>query len=120
MGDHLQNLSLYSKEWSEITMKIAEKGMRDADEVGAASFDFLMYSGYVTLGYFWAKMAVTAQNILNGDHTATSSDLQPAFLEAKINNAQFYFDRILPRALSHKAILLSGKDSLMAQSYGTN
>jgi len=120
MGDHLQNLSLYSKEWSEITMKIAEKSMRDADEVGAASFDFLMYSGYVTLGYFWAKMAVTAQSILHGDRTATSSDLQPAFLEAKINNAQFYFDRILPRALSHKAILLSGKDSLMAQSYGTN
>jgi len=94
-------------------MKIAEKGMRDADEVGAASYDFLMYSGYVTLGYFWLKMAITAQDILDGNRQSTHCN-QPEFLEVKINNARFYFDRILPRALSHKVIMLSGKDSLMA------
>jgi len=113
MSQQLATLSHYSKEWPDLTMKIAEKGMRDADEVGAASYDFLMYSGYVTLGYFWLKMAITAQDILDGNRQSTHCN-QPEFLEVKINNARFYFDRILPRALSHKVIMLSGKDSLMA------
>ncbi len=114
MQKHLQSLSVLSKEWPELTMKIATKSMQDADEVGAASYDFLMYSGYVTLAYFWAKMAVTAQDILDGKVQAKTDDLQRDFLEAKINNAKFYFERVLPRAQAHKIIMMSDKDSLMA------
>jgi hypothetical protein len=28
--------------------------MKDREEVGAASVDYLMYSGYACLAYFWA------------------------------------------------------------------
>ncbi len=114
MKKHLQALSVFSKEWPELTMQIGKKSMLDADEVGAASYDFLMYSGYVTLAYFWAKMAVTAQDILDGKVQAKSDDLQRDFLEAKVNNAKFYFERVLPRAHGHKIIMMSEKDSLMA------
>ncbi|WP_237758336.1 acyl-CoA dehydrogenase C-terminal domain-containing protein, partial [Pseudomonas aeruginosa] len=31
--------------------------MKDREEVGAASVDYLMYSGYACLAYFWADMA---------------------------------------------------------------
>ncbi|OUS29009.1 acyl-CoA dehydrogenase [Gammaproteobacteria bacterium 45_16_T64] len=116
MAPYLSVLSRYSKEWPDLTMKIASKGMRDADEVGAASFDFLMYSGYVTLGYFWAKMAVTAQDILDGKREAIDATINQDFLQAKVNHAQFYFDRILPRALSHKAMMLTGKNSMMSST----
>jgi len=113
LSSYVASLSSFSKEWPELTMKIGSKAMKDPDEVGAASFDFLMYSGYVTLAYFWLKMAATAQEILNGQRDSISGKIDRGFLEAKVMNAKFYFDRILPRALSHKAIMLAGKDNLM-------
>jgi len=114
LSDCISILSAYSKEWPEITMNIGGKAMHDRDEVGAASFDYLMYSGYVTLAYFWAKMACTAQDILDGKKESVSSEVNKDFLEAKVNNAKFYFERILPRALGHKAMMQAGKGSLMA------
>ena len=62
----------------------------DPDELGAASVDFLMYSGYVTLAHFWARMALEAQRQSDG-----AAD---AFLDGKLATARFYFSRILPRA----------------------
>ena len=41
-------------------MKIGEAAMENPDAAGAAAVDYLMYSGYVTLAYFWARMAVIA------------------------------------------------------------
>ena len=35
--------------------------MANPDNAGAGAVDYLMYSGYVTLAYFWARMAVLAQ-----------------------------------------------------------
>ena len=63
-----------------------------------------MYSGYVALGYMWARMAAVA---LEGDP-------DDAFLKAKVQTAQFYFQRILPRTESHKLSMLNGADTLMA------
>ena len=111
--DLLNVLAKYSKEWPELTMKIGGKAMKNPDEAGAASFDYLMYSGYVTLAYFWAKMAITAQALLDGDITPQDGELDKDFLEAKVLNARFYFERILPRALGHKSSMLAGMDSTM-------
>ena len=111
--DLLNVLAKYSKEWPELTMKIGGKAMKNPDEAGAASFDFLMYSGYVTLAYFWAKMAITAQALLDGDIQPQDGNLDGEFLEAKVLNARFYFERILPRALGHKSSMLAGMSSLM-------
>ena len=45
-------------------MEIGEAAMENPDEAGAAAVDYLMYSGYVTLAYFWARMAVIARRRL--------------------------------------------------------
>ena len=87
--------------------------MKNPDEAGAASFDYLMYSGYVSLAYFWAKMALVAQSILDDKREAKSDAISTVFLEAKIKNAQFYFDRVLPRAEAHKLAMMAGADSMM-------
>lgn len=101
------SLAELNKEWGELTMTIGEKAMEDAEEIGAASVDFLMYSGYIILGHLWAKMAgVAQQKIAEG-----STD--PVY-KAKIITAQFYFERILPRTASHKAGMLAGAYSTMA------
>ena len=82
--------------------------MSNADEIGGASVDYLMFAGYVTLAYFWAQMASVAQGKLK------ESDDDKAFYETKIQTATFYFQRILPRAQGHAACIDGGVDSMMA------
>ncbi len=106
-ADFIKVLKAYKNEWLGISMQIGEAAMQNPDEAGAAAVDYLMYSGYVTLAYFWARMAVLArQKIAAGEGDAS-------FYEAKLLTAKFYFDRLLPRTLSHKQVMLSGADNLM-------
>ncbi len=101
-------LSDANKKWGELTMQVATAAMENPDEVGAASVDYLMFSGYVTLAYLWAKAASTAQAALD----AGTTDI--AFYEAKLKTADFYFARILPRIETLATTMTSGADNLMA------
>jgi alkylation response protein AidB-like acyl-CoA dehydrogenase len=107
MKPFVEPLAALNKEWGDLTMKIGMKAMKNKDDVGAASVDYLMYAGYVAVAFMWAKMAKAAQ-----DHLA-NSDSERAFYEAKITTANFYYQRILPRTLSLKETMLSGADNLM-------
>jgi hypothetical protein len=109
---YMQPLSRYKDEWLEMSLQVGEKAMQNPDEAGAAAVDYLMYSGYVTLAWFWARMAVIAREKL--DAMADGEAGEKAFYEAKIMTADFYFARLLPRAQSHREALLSGADNLMA------
>jgi alkylation response protein AidB-like acyl-CoA dehydrogenase len=60
-AEFIEPLKAAKDEWLELSMKIGERAMENADEAGAAAVDYLMYSGYVTLAYFWARMAIVAQ-----------------------------------------------------------
>ncbi|WOJ92656.1 acyl-CoA dehydrogenase C-terminal domain-containing protein [Congregibacter variabilis] len=100
-------LTKYKDEWLTMSLEVGGKAMENPDEAGAASVDYLMYSGYVALAYFWAQMAVVAhKKIAEGEGDT-------AFYEAKLMTARFYFQRILPRTMSHKESLLSGAENLM-------
>ena len=101
-------LQAYKDEWLEMSMKLGEASLKNADEAGAASVDYIMYSGYVTLAFFWARMAVLARQKI------AAADGDASFYEAKLMTARFYFDRLLPRTLSHKQALSTGADNLMA------
>ena len=46
--------------WRINTLRIAFKAAKDRDMVGSASVDYLMYSGYIVMAYFWAQMADAA------------------------------------------------------------
>jgi hypothetical protein len=102
----IEPLAALNKEWGEVTMKVGEKAMENADEVGAASVDFLMYSGYIVLGYMWLQMAAVAQEKID------QGDTDPIYT-GKIKTAQFYFQRLLPRTATHKAAMLAGADTVM-------
>ena len=71
-----------------------------------------MYSGYVTLAYFWAKIADAASRAIKAGAGKLSSE-EKAYYQSKIKTARFYYKRILPRAKCHKEIMLSGSKSLM-------
>jgi len=91
-------------EWQQLTTTIATRASGDPEEVGAAAYDYLFYSGYVALAYWWARSVAAA----------TASHASAAFRESKLETARFYFARILPRTLAHKAAIDSGAAALMA------
>jgi len=101
-------LAKHIKEWGELAMKIGGATMKNPDEMGAASVDFLMYSGYVVLAYYWAQAAVVADKALQAGTT------EQDFYKAKITTAKFYFQRLLPKTRGHVATMNTGADNLMA------
>jgi len=100
-------LKAIKDEWLGLSLQIGEGAVSNPDEAGAAAVDYLMYSGYVTLAYFWARMATVARARIAQAEGDTS------FYEAKLMTARFYFDRLLPRTESLKKTMLAGADSLM-------
>ena len=104
----IKPLAALNKEWGDMTMQIGMKAMQDREEVGGAAYDFLMYSGYMCLAYFWADMARVAQEALDAGTTEES------FYTAKVQTATFFYQRLLPRAQMHKACIESGVGNLLA------
>jgi alkylation response protein AidB-like acyl-CoA dehydrogenase len=104
----VNQLSKYSKEWGDLVTKVGGSAMQNPDEMGAASVDFLMYSGYVVLAYFWAQAAVTAHEALK------TNEADKDFYLAKIKTARFFFERMLPKTRGYVATMNSGAENLMA------
>lgn len=107
MAEFTRELAKHNKAWGDLTMHIGLTAMENPEEVGAAAVDYLMYSGYITLAYFWALAAQKAQEQLQG-----ACD-DPSFYQAKIKTARFYYQRILPRTLNHEAAIRSGVNNLL-------
>jgi alkylation response protein AidB-like acyl-CoA dehydrogenase len=108
LAEFIGPLRLHVLEWHQLVQEILNKAIKNPDEAGAASYDFLSYSGYVCYAYFFARMAVVAQAAL----AAGSSE--KAFYEAKLTTARFYFKRILPRTRTLKDTMLSGSEDMMS------
>ena len=106
-AEFVKPLQTHAQEWLELSMKLGEQAMANPDNAGAGAVDYLMYSGYVTLAYFWARMAVLAQQKI----AAAEGDV--SFYEAKVMTARFYYERLLPRTESLKVTMLAGADNLM-------
>ncbi len=108
LAEFVAPLAKLNAEWGELTMGIGMKAMNDREEVGAASVDYLMYSGYVALGYLFARAAKQAKA------TLAAGTQETAFYEAKVHTARFYFQRLLPRTRAHAQMIQAGAGSLMA------
>ena len=107
MAQFVNPLAQLNKEWGDVTMRIGMKAMANYDEAGAAAVDYMMYSGYVTLAYLWALMAQTAQQKL------AAGEGDAAFYKSKVQAAQFYFKKILPRTRTHVEVIDGGAETLM-------
>ncbi|MGJ8685987.1 MAG: acyl-CoA dehydrogenase C-terminal domain-containing protein [Spongiibacteraceae bacterium] len=101
-------LIAYTMRWNWQTLKMVARASQNRDAVGAASNDFLMYGGYLSMAYYWSMMAeVAAEKLDNNDGDAD-------FYKAKLETAEFYFSRLLPRAKGFAATMDSSTDSVMA------
>ena len=102
-----RSLVEHKNEWTELTYTIGERALHNPDEAGAASVDYLMYSGYVTLAYLWARAAARAQQAME------QNPEEQAFYQAKLHTADFYYARVLPRTRSLVQFINSGAANLM-------
>ncbi|MFX7359024.1 acyl-CoA dehydrogenase C-terminal domain-containing protein, partial [Acinetobacter baumannii] len=68
-----------------MTQAIAQRAQANPEEIGAAAYDYLMYSGYVALAYWWARAVAAAEVSAHPD----------AFKAAKRETARFFYARIL-------------------------
>jgi len=108
MNEFVTPLADLGDKVTKLTMEIGMKAFQNQDEAGAAAVDYLRICGHLVLAYFWARMAVLAQQNI------AAAEGDTAFYEAKVMTARFYFDRLLPRTQAHKLAILSGADNLMA------
>ena len=90
------------------TAHIAQQGLKDPEEAGAAATDYLRLFGLVALGYMWLRMATVSTEALAGEDTADRD-----FYEAKLVTARFYIERILPQVAGLLAAIRSGKAAMM-------
>ena len=100
------------KEWEALSQEVGDRCQDDPNELGASAYDFLMFSGYTTLAYFWARSVQVAQRQLSAGNG------EQAFYQAKIHTARFYFERLLPRTGPLVAAIKSGADNLMTLNGG--
>ena len=81
-----------------------ERPAKDRELVGAVSVDYLMYSSYVMMGYYWSLQAAKSKKLLASGKGAES--------------AEFYFERLLPRANSQRTGSLAPMPRLGSQCDG--
>jgi hypothetical protein len=94
--------------WRIMGYRLAMGAKRNPDSVGAASVDFLMFSGYTFMAFMWAQMSGVATAQL----AAGEGDAE--FLQSKLHTAEFFFQRILPRAEMHAKTMRANTESVMA------
>ena len=88
------------------TLAVAQRGLGDPEEAGAAASDYLKMFGLVAVGFMWCRMAKLASEKRNGD----------AFYESKLKTARFYVKKILPDTAALYLKIMAGKSTVMAHA----
>jgi alkylation response protein AidB-like acyl-CoA dehydrogenase len=88
---------------------LMQNGMKNPDNAGAASTDYMHLTGLVVLGYMWGLMVKTAQAAL-----ADGAGDGASFYENKLTTARYFMEREMPQTAAHLARLSSGADAMMA------
>ena len=74
------------------------------DDASAACNDYLKVLGFIALGYSWLK-------VLNVSYKEFNNNKK--FFEDKIETANFFFNRVLPRIDFHYKSAISGSRYIM-------
>jgi len=112
-SEHEQEMRVLVKALKTLAQRIEQvsgelgfKALQNADEVGAASVDYLRVLGHFVVGYFWAKMAYVAYEKVKGAERVV-------FFQGKIELAHFYFSKLFPETLSLLEQIKAGASSVM-------
>lgn len=109
IGEQAGLLHTKVQEWLELAGEIGRAALQRPEEAGSAAVDFLMYSGYVVVGFYWLKLVLAAEQRL-----AAGGDAD--FCQGKFKAADYYFTRLLPRTLALAASIRAGATDVMAMA----
>jgi len=99
-----EKLEEYLKTTLNFTNWIKDKMKNSKDDVSAACNDYLKVLGFTALGYSWLKILDVSYKELNNNKK---------FFEDKIETANFFFNRVLPRIDTHYKSATSGSEYIM-------
>lgn len=105
MQEFVNPLADLGDKLTKLTTEIGFKAMKNPDEVGAAAVDYLRVCGHLVFAYFWARMARTALDRLDGGDP---------FYAAKLQTARFYYAKLLPETAGLIRSARAGLEPLMA------
>ena len=100
----IKQLKIYIEKLNNFSIWMKEKIKSSKDDANAASNDYLKVLGYVAVGYSWLKVLEVCYN----DYSNNKD-----FYEDKIQTANFYFNRVLPRVESHFLSASTGSKYIM-------
>ena len=108
MKDFIMPLAKGTAKLQQATAHLAEAGMKNPDEMGAASAEYLRMFGIVTLGYMWARMAKVANERL-------AEGAEPrSYYENKLLVGRFYMQRWMPDVSSLFVKMAAGGKVMMS------
>ena len=76
VGRMAREIAKRAVQWNVITTRLMLRAAKDRDTVSSACYDYLMYSGFVTMGYFWAQQAQSQLLLSSGQGKGTRRVLQ--------------------------------------------
>ena len=97
----------------QVTLLLAQKGLTDPEEAGAAASDYLRFFGLVAVGWMWARIAKTA---LERAAPEKSGGDPAGFYASKLDVARFYMKKVLPETASLGLSIQAGKKPVMAMA----
>lgn len=105
MAEFIVPLSKAFGRLQRAAVTIAQKGLSNPEEAGAAATDFLSLFGHTALAYLWAKAVIISQKKVEGEDAL--------FYQSKIETARFYMQKLLPRTSGLFSNIMAGSKSLM-------
>ena len=96
--NHYLKIMINFTVWIEKNMKVSK------DDVSAACNDYLKVLGLIALAYSWLKVLAVSYKEMNTNKK---------FFEDKIETANFFFKRVLPRTDAHYNSAISGTKYIM-------
>lgn len=108
MGEFVFPLAKAFAKLQQTTALVAQKGLKDPNEAGAASTDYLRQFALVAMAYMWCLIVEAAR-----EKTGETNDGNKDFYEGKIITARFFMARMLPEADARARMVMAGAESIM-------
>ena len=107
LAPFVDGLKTAKAELQDATMWLMQHGLKNPDDAGAASTDYLHLFALTALAWMWARIAKAA----NAAVAAGSAD---PYYAGKLLTGRYFLERVLPDAAAHLAKLKTGAASVLA------
>lgn len=100
LKDYLPLLEKAVVRLQQATVTVAQKGMADPFEIGAASVDYLHLFAHVALAYMWCRAVQTAHK--------NKTEAEAEFYASKLETAHYFFTKLLTKSSMLFANIMAG------------